>query len=190
MDAAPFCPSDADLMAQVREGNLEAFEELARRWRKPLLRFFSSLTWNTDDSEDGVQATLMRLWRARGRYIPCGKFSTYLFQIAKRYWLNERASCPAPSVALETVTELTGLTYRDFNHPEGHLLARYRNNRVQKAVLSLPESQRWVLVLCHFEGMSQQEAAEILEIPLGTVKSRMNAAFRHLRQALGDLVDD
>src|SRR5436853_520177 len=123
--------SDADLMARVREGSLEAFDELARRWRKPLLRFFYSLTWNAEDAEDDVQATLMRLWRARERYTPCGKFSTYLFQIAKRYWLNERASRPAPPAPLETLTELPGLTHRDFHHPEGHFLARYRNSRVQ-----------------------------------------------------------
>ena len=76
-------PSDVELMLRVGNGDLDAFDSLVRRWRKPLLSFFYPLTWNHDDAEDCAQATFMRLWRARERYAPCAKFSTYLFRIAK-----------------------------------------------------------------------------------------------------------
>lgn len=176
-------------MQQVGAGNLEAFDELVRRWRKPLVRFFYPLTWSMDDAEDCAQSTFLRLWRARERYTPCAKFSTYLFQIAKRYWLNERARKRVEQLPLESAHRLPGLTFRDFSHPVGNLLTRYRDDRVRKAIRALPEPQRLALVLCHFEGMSQREAAEVLEVPHGTVKSRLAAAYESLRRALGDLVE-
>lgn len=181
--------SDADLMALARDGDLDAFDVLARRWRDPLRRFFGPLAGSADEAEDCVQETLLRLWRARDRYAPTGKFSTYLFQIAKRYWLNERSRRAPVPLPPESEEVLPGLTFRDFHHPVGHLLSRYRDARVRRAIRSLPEGQRIALVLCHFEGMSQADAAEALEIPLGTVKSRLAAAFAGLRRALGDLVE-
>jgi RNA polymerase sigma-70 factor (ECF subfamily) len=181
--------SDADLMQRVRDGDLAAFEAVARRWRRPLERFFFPLTWNADDAEDCVQETLMRLWRARDRYEPCGKFSTYLFQIAKRYWINERARKRVEVTPMESSPALPGLTFRDYDHPVGHLLSRHRDARVQQAISRLPEAQRLALVLCHFEGMTQREAADVLEVPVGTVKSRTAAAFAELRRVLADLVE-
>ena len=71
----------------------------------------------------------------------------------------------------------------------GRLLSRYRDERVRQAIRSLPEAQRMALILCHFEGLSQKEAADILEVPLGTVKSRLGAAFAGFRRSLGDLVE-
>ena len=181
--------ADHDLMARVAAGDLDAFDALVRRWRKPLLGFFYPLTWSMDDAEDCAQATLLRLWRARERYIPSAKFSTYLFQIAKRYWLNERARRHGDSVPLEAAHELPGLTFRDYAHPVGNLLSRHRDERVRRAIRALPEAQRLALVLCHLEGMSQREAAEVLEVPHGTIKSRLAAAFEGLRRSLGDLVE-
>jgi RNA polymerase sigma-70 factor (ECF subfamily) len=181
--------ADADLMQRVRDSDLAAFETLAQRWRRPLERFFFPLTWSEDDAQDCVQETLMRLWRARDRYEPCGKFSTYLFQIAKRYWMNERARKRVDATPLETVPALPGLTFRDYNHPVGHLLSRHRDARVQQAISRLSEGPRLALVLCHFEGMTQREAADVLEIPVGTVKSRVAAAFTELRRSLADLVE-
>jgi RNA polymerase sigma-70 factor (ECF subfamily) len=180
---------DIGLMCRVRDGDLDAFDSLVRRWRKPLLGFFHPLTWDAEDAEDCVQATFLRLWRARERYTPRAKFSTYLFQIAKRYWLNEREKKRPDTVPLEAAHSLPGLTYRDFTHPVGHLLTRFRDERVKRAVRALPEAQRLALILCHYEGLSQKEAAEIMEVPLGTVKSRLGAAFAGLRRALGDLVE-
>ncbi|MBW3622971.1 MAG: sigma-70 family RNA polymerase sigma factor [Armatimonadetes bacterium] len=181
--------ADTDLMARVAAGEIEAFDELVRRWRKPLLRFFYPLTWSMDDAEDCAQATFLRLWRARDRYRPCAKFSTYLFQIAKRYWLNERARKNVEQVPLDAAAHFAGLSFSDVAHPVGHLLARYRDERVRRAIQALPEPQRMALILCHYEGWSQREAAEILEIPHGTVKSRLAAAFAGLRRSLADLVE-
>ena len=182
--------SDIALMLALQAGCLDAFDEIARRWRKPLLGFFYPLTWNMDDAEDCVQATLLRLWRARERYTPSARFSTYLFQIARRYWLNERSRRRVPQVALDSAPALPGLTFRDFDHPVGHLLSRYRNERVRRAIAALPEAQRLALILCHFQGMSHAEAADVLDVPIGTLKSRMAAAFAHLRRALGDLLEE
>src|SRR5438105_4836284 len=82
--------TDIELMLRVQGGDMEAFHELVRRYREPLRRFFASLLADRSQADDFAQETFLRLWLARGRYEPIGKFSTYLFQIGKHYWLNQR----------------------------------------------------------------------------------------------------
>src|SRR5947209_3523993 len=83
-------PTDIDLMLRAREGEAAAFHELVRRYRAPLRRFFAALLADRSQAVDFVQETFLRLWLARHRYEPTGKFSTYLYQIGRHYWLNQR----------------------------------------------------------------------------------------------------
>ena len=82
--------SDLELMLRVRAHDEEAFAELMRRYRGSLIPFFASLSRDADLAEDLFQETFIRLWRARERYLPAAKFSTYLLEIAKNLWLTER----------------------------------------------------------------------------------------------------
>src|SRR5881398_3599355 len=83
-------PTDIDLMLRARDGEAAAFHELVRRYRAPLRRFFAALLADRSQADDYAQETFLRLWLARERYVPTGKFSTYLFQIGRHYWLNQR----------------------------------------------------------------------------------------------------
>src|SRR5947199_10098509 len=82
--------SDLELMLRVRADDPEAFAELMRRHRELLIPFFVSLSRDAELAEDLFQETFIRLWRARARYLPTAKFSTYLVEIAKNLWLTER----------------------------------------------------------------------------------------------------
>ena len=179
---------DIELMLRVKQGDDAAFDELCRRYRRQLTGFFYSLCWNYQTSEDCTQEVFVRVWLARQRYEPAAKFSTYIYRIARNHRLTvlrARKCRPEPLYLDDTLEPET---------PEGDLgrllISRYIDRRIRLAVSGLPEHYRLVFVLSHFQDMKYSEIAEVLEIPIGTVKSRMSVAVRTLREQLtGEMVD-
>lgn len=180
-------------MSLVRKQDISAFEELFRRYDQRVLAFFWRLCANRQEAEDGTQETFLRLWKARVRYEPTGKFSTYLFQIAKNHFLHER----------EKQGRRLDSQQRSAKNPDGGadepaswdtahgpMLAGELQAAVVEAVARLPESQRLVYVLTEQEEMSYKQAAEVLNCPVGTVSSRKVEAVRRLRELLQPLRDE
>ena len=170
-------------MTAVRDGDQQAFAALVYRYRARLRRFYLSLGEEPDSAEDLAQEALVRLWVARERYEPSGRFSTYLFQIARNCWLNalrSRRRHPDGEQAGEIVPE----PHSSPLWPWNPVFNAYRLREVRRAIASLPERQREVFVLCHLQGFTNAETAQMLEIPVGTVKSRMSAAVHRLRDLL------
>lgn len=182
---------DIELMLQVQEENIAAFEELFRKYQKPIGNFFFRLGCDGVSCEDYTQEVFLRLWNARKNYRPTAKFTTWLFQIAKNYWLNERDKKRrrGAHMSLEE-TRLAGhAPADDQNGPEERILAAELQKRIQEAISGLPEKYRVVFVLSEIQDMKYQDIAEILRIPIGTVKSRMFVAERKLRKKLQAFVD-
>lgn len=182
-------PTDIELMLRARAGDVAAFQHLAQRYREPLRRFFAAVLADPSQADDCVQETFLRLWLARGRYEPTGKFSTYLYQIGKHYWLNQRRKLrlelrEADALDDEAEGEALRAQALRVSQPEMILLERYRDARIRRAIAALPPHYRTVFELCHFEGLKYAEIGCRLGIPVGTVKSRMAEAVRRLRQAL------
>lgn len=185
--------ADEALMLRVGSGDLQAFEVLYERYRRQLLRFLAHLYWDRNAAEDAVQEVFLRLWRAAPRYAPRGKFSTYLYQIAKNFWLTDRerrARAPvlAPFGADSGDEEPSGTATPDPADPRAgpgeNASAGETAAAVRRAVDGLPEGQRLVVVLADFQGLPYREVAEILGIPVGTVKSRHFLADKALRDSL------
>ena len=189
--------SDTELMELFRDGDQDAFRELVQRFQRPLINFFYRLTWDRFTSEDYAQEVFARLIRYRASYRPTAKFTTYMFRIAKNYWIDQyRSKVAAPDViSLETPiyqNEGRMLTLRDTVEsaepgPERQIGSRDIGAQVKRAVGRLPEEQRLVFVLSENQGLKYADIAEVLEIPVGTVKSRMHAAVRRLREMLRDI---
>ena len=183
--------TDPELMMLVKDGDYTAFDELYNRYGGRVGRFLFSLTWDRDVAEDYLQEVFLRLWRARGRYESTGKFSTYLFQIAKNYYLAQARKARARSEEL-SLAHVDRNGFRPFENlrvneriePEVHLLEEYRKLGIRRAIASLPERQKLVFVMSHLEDMKYTEIAEVLGIAVGTVKSRMFAAVGTLRTML------
>jgi RNA polymerase sigma-70 factor, ECF subfamily len=180
--------SDADLMAKVRDGDYCAFDEIYRRYSGRLRRFLFSLTWDQDTAEDYLQETFARLYRARHRYEPTGSFATFIFRIAKNYYLTQRrrAKRRPEEASLDHLStdgrkSFENIPANQSIEPEIHLVAEYQKYRIRQAVMSLPEDLKMVFVLCHFEDLKYVDIAELLGIPVGTVKSRMFRAVSTLR---------
>jgi RNA polymerase sigma-70 factor (ECF subfamily) len=177
--------TDEELMGLVQKQDVSAFEELFRRYEPRIFAFFWRLSPNRQEAEDGTQETFLRLWKARLRYEPTGKFSTYLFQIAKNHFLHERekgergVDSPQPSAS--------GISSHGADSP---MLVGELHIAVTEAVAQLPETLRLVYMLTEQQGMSYKQVAEVLDCPVGTVGSRKVEAVRRLRELLEPLRDE
>lgn len=186
-------PDDEELMLRAREGDADAFCVLAARHQPWVERFLYHMTWDRELAEDGAQEVLVRVWLARQRYQPTARFGTFVFTVARNWWRNARAHRDSrpPVVALEDQVGpearalLRALT-SDRDVPERELLRGYERFRIRRAIDALPEPQRVVLVLSHFEDLPHAQIAALLGIPEGTVKSRLYYACRRLRAALSE----
>jgi RNA polymerase sigma-70 factor (ECF subfamily) len=182
---------DIQLMLRVNEGDSEAMEQLYEIYRKPILNFFYHLVWNPEKAEDYMQEVFLRVWRVQN-YQPTGKFSTWIFQIAKNYWLNEREKTqrrPSHFSLDEEKDDENGDTYSTEvegreGTPRDQLLSQELRDHIQKAIDHLSEKHKLVYLLSEYHGFKYQEIAEIVGIPVGTVKSRMSNAEKELRRML------
>ncbi len=179
-------PTDIELMLRAKDGDVAAFQELAHRYREPLRRFFASLLADRSQADDFAQETLLRLWSTRQRYEPTGRFSTYLFQIGRHYWLNQRNRFQAIHYCEAAADAVIEVQAPPATQPERILLQQYRDERIRRAIPALPEHYRIVFEMSHFEGLKHTDIGCRLGIPVGTVKSRMAEAVRRLRQTLSE----
>lgn len=170
---------DALLMVAAAKDDQKAFEQLVLRHQQSLLNFFYRSGVYTD-VEDLVQQTFVRLYRYRAKYSPKAKFTTFLYLIARQVRVDEirkrirlqnlREKMSAEGKLTEPVTReapYTGLS-----------------DDLQEALAKLSEAHREVVVLGMLQEVPYPEIAEILGIPVGTVKSRMFHALRELRLIL------
>lgn len=150
-----------------------------------LWRFALKLTSNNDDASDLVQRTCVRALEQQENYVPVGKFRSWLFRIQHRVWLNElRSKKIRNHYSLDTVTSTVDSAEGSVQgSPEDALETNYYLTQVITAVENLPEAQRLVMLLVSVEGLRYTEAAEVLDVPIGTVMSRLARA----RVAIGRL---
>jgi RNA polymerase sigma-70 factor (ECF subfamily) len=186
---------DQELMARVQAGDVRAFELLYARYSHPLLNFFHQMCFDRAASEDYLQETFLRVWRARASYRPIGKVSTWLFEIAKNFWFNERekirrrpfagAGGDEAQAQLSLVPDASG---------DGTPVEAARGKEVEeaigRAVAELSEKLRAAFVLARYQQLPYAEIAEILGIPIGTVKSRVALAERLLRARLASYLEE
>lgn len=169
---------DALLMGRAREGDLAAFEELVRKHQRPLLNFFARLG-ATAEAEDLAQETFLRLYKYRARYRASAKFTTYLYLLARQV----RIDFLRKSIRLEALHEKAGKEAPQYEEPSA--LAQGARIDAATALSHLPEPMREVVVLSIFQGLPHGEISAILDIPVGTVKSRLSNALHKLREILG-----
>ena len=179
-------------MARIQADDVKAFEMLYARYANPLVNFFYQMCFDRTASEDYLQETFLRVWRARLSYRPIGKVSTWLFQIAKNYWFNEREKMkrrPFHKVAggEEAHAQWSNVADKKMDRaPDEVASAGETAQAIQEAVESLSEKLRVVFILARYRGLPYAEIARIVEIPIGTVKSRVALAEKTLRVRLAE----
>jgi RNA polymerase sigma-70 factor (ECF subfamily) len=169
------------LLEQAKKGEKEAFMEIVARYQQKIFILAYSMTRNREDSLDLVQETFMRLFEKLNFYRAGESFEAWLLQISKNLCVDflrkQKSRRKGNTISLEeTGAELPS---------EKEDPARFNpGEMIQKAVLSLPEKQRLVFILHHFDGLKYEEIAERLKIASGTVKSLHFKAIQKVRAIL------
>jgi len=185
-----FSGRDEDLMVRVKAtGDPRAFATLVGRWEGPIRALCTRMTGDPYRGDDLKQETFARLFAKRAQYEPTGRFSTYLWRIALNICHDDlrRASRRRELLPLaDPDGEVDFFAECPSSEPTPDLRAAQaeEGEMVRQALLQLPEIYRTVLVLRHYEQLKLSEIADALEIPLGTVNSRMAEALARLTRLL------
>ena len=144
-----------------------------------LWRWCLSLTGSRDRADDLAQATTLRALEKAHLFQPGSRLDAWIFTIAKRIWLNEmRAQSVRQAGGLVPIEDTPIADPRSETAIETNIFAR----EVLAKLMHLPEAQRTAVLLVYVEGMKYKEAAEILEVPIGTIMSRLSAARARIAQ--------
>lgn len=172
-----------ELMLRLRDGQEAAFDEIVERWQSSLINFFYRSLKSYEQSEDLTQMVFVRLYRAAPKYQPRAKFSTFLFQIARRLLINEYRRSQAKPLDPWDPADLQSIT-------SGQEERRYAEleEAFEQVLHKLPEKQRTAILLLKQQELSYQEIAEVMEANESAVKTWIFRARQFLKQELKDLV--
>jgi len=189
---------DVRLMLQVKAGDAAAFTELVLRYQNRLLTILEHLVNNREQAEDLAQETFLRVFRARERYEPGAKFSTWLFTIANNVASNALRSrsrrrevgVPEGNGADSSPLALDQLAKAASGFmPTRSLDKAEQADMVRQAVAALSERQRMALLLAKFEGMSYQDIAITMDLSVQAIKSLLSRARVNLKEILTPYVE-
>ncbi len=186
-------PTDEELITRFQNGDVYAFDLLVRRYKDPLLNFIYRFLGDLVESEDIVQETFYRVYKNKHYYKEVAKFSTWIYTIAgnlAKTELRRRKRRKVFSIHKETAAEKE-LELPDLkSDPEKEVNTVITENIIHKAITSLPQKFRQVIVLRDIQGFSYEEISSIIKVPLGTVKSRVKRARLKLQKDLNFLLED
>jgi RNA polymerase sigma-70 factor (ECF subfamily) len=174
--------SDGELIRMVGSGDRTAFDALYRRYARPVFGLALRRLGDRGRAEDAVQETFASVWRAAGTYRPeRGPGAPWLYAVARNAIVdNGRAKREPPVDAPEEVA--------GDQSPAERAESGWVAWRVHRALAELPENERQVIELAYWGGRSQSEVADLLGIPLGTVKTRTRTGLARLAAVLEDVL--
>jgi RNA polymerase sigma-70 factor (ECF subfamily) len=185
--------SDEILIEKFQKGDNYAFDQLVRRYKDPLLNFIFRFVGNLIEAEDIVQDTFYRVYKNKHYYKNVAKFSTWIYTIAgnlAKTELRRRKRRKIFSIHRDTPGEKEWNLPDMESNPEKEVNTMVTEKLIQNAINNLPNKFREVVILRDIEGFSYEEISEIIKVPLGTVKSRVNRARLRLQDNLNFLMED
>lgn len=168
-----------------RNGSPAAFEMLVRRWQQPVARFLFHLVGRDEPISDLCQEVFLRVYENRARYRETGTFAAWLYRIALNVARDAKRRRRKEPHALGDMEPIAAGP-----SPEAACDQAERGRMIAQMIADLPEPLRIVLLLRHYEEMSFEQIARMLEEPASTIKSRFSAALRRLRERLRPLCDN
>ena len=188
--------TDESLMLRVGKGDRQAFDEIVRRYGSKMINLAYQITGDRDLAEDIGQETFFRAYRSAPRYREISKFSTWLYTIAINLCRNELRKRKFRIFSLEGMAEReedekTRIDVVDDGlKPDAELERKELGRMIREAIASLPEKFRTPLVLRDIQGLAYDEIGRILNLPEGTVKSRINRARLRVKDILKPVLDE
>jgi RNA polymerase sigma factor (sigma-70 family) len=176
---------ETELVERARRGEVMAYEELVRRYQDVAVRTAHLVSGGADDAEDAAQEAFVKAYRALARFRPGAPFRPWLLRIVANEARNRRRSA----------NRRTGLALRAIEDrrpndaapsPEAAVLVQESRLALLRALAALRDDDREVVVARYLLDLPEAEAAEMLGIPRGTVKSRLSRALGRLRERLAE----
>ncbi len=184
--------TDEDFLARYRDGDAEAFRQLVDYFQDRMLQFFYRLCWDRSRAEDLTQDLFLKLMQGSRRYRARGRLSYFVYRVATNLWIDHyRAARPQPrlySIDHAAVGDHDGSVRQqipgDDPSPMEVLAGEEEKLALRKALESLTEPHRIVFELAVYEERPYAEISELLDIPVGTIKSRMHNAVAALKRVM------
>lgn len=174
---------ELDFIHRAQRGDRQAFGELVARYRDGVVNVIYRMCGDAELAEDAAQEAFIRAWQHLPKYRPDAPFRNWVYRIATNAALDTlRREREMSNVDDMPITARTP-------GPEAVIEQNERAALVQRAVLALPEASRVVLILREYEGLTYQEIADMVQIPIGTVMSRLNYARTRLRDMLKECLE-
>ena len=172
------------LIKEAQRGDVDSFERLIESHRDRLFRLVLAISMNAEDAEDALQETLIQAYRALPGFRGDSSFGTWLYRIAvnrTRNWIRTQSRGSSERIG-EKIVATGGASVGPA--PDEELIGRERRREMRRALLKLPDHYRRAILLRHYLDMSYEEIADVLGIPIGTVRSRLAQAKQLLMKEL------
>ncbi len=188
--------TDQQVVLEARKGREKAYRELVRRYERPVFSLLYRMVRDRELAEDLSQETFVKALNAIESYRPEFKFSSWLFKIAnnaaidqlRRRELNTLSLEGSPHAATPEAMEATALQIGDRGEtPLDIVEAKELGGEIEQAIARLRPEYRACILLRHVEGRAYEEIADMLDLPLGTVKTYIHRARNELRRSLAHL---
>ena len=185
-----FIYSDEELIKLFQKGDEAAYVELVNRYKDRLYNFVYYFLGDSELSKDIVQETMIKLYQKKHYYKEIAKFSTWLYTIARNL-----ANTELRKIKRRKITYLSHMTKKETQYDipaiqesvEQGMNNEFVMNQIEKAINNLPEHFRLIIILRDIQKLSYDDISEIVSLPLGTVKSRINRARLQLRVELKEI---
>lgn len=181
---------ESAVIERCKQGDLSAFDDLVRRFQKQIYNFAYRMTRNYDDANDITSDAFIKVFNAINTYRGDANFSTWLFRIVTNLYLDERKrskvhlNTPLDEYIDLEESSVTRQIEDSSPSPVECIEALERFEALDRAISDLPDYQRIMILLYHTQGQSYEEIAQIVGLPIGTVKSRLNRARLALKEKL------
>ena len=187
--------TDAEVMLELKAGNMAAFDVLLAKYRKPMIHFMFRMVHNQAVAEELAQEVFLRVYRSRETYRAEARFSTWVYRIATNLGVNHardtRHERTAATIHLDEPDAETGTTpdlADDRPTVESRLLRDERMAAIREHVMALPERQRTAVLLHKYEGLDYKNIGEVLKLSESATKSLLFRAYQTLREKLKGFV--
>lgn len=181
---------DLVLIERSRAGDRTAFDDLVTKYEKRAYQFAFRLTQSHDQASDIVADAFVRVYNALGNFKAQAAFTTWLYRIITNCYLDSKKRDKSKfHVSIDQTVSADGggefeRQYASDQAPDQDFERAERERLIQSALTKLPDYQKAMLIMYHVDSLSYEDIAETLDLPIGTVKSRLNRARVSLRELL------